>query len=583
MGDYLMSLDGLTLGFVARELNIVLAGARIERVNQPEKDMLLLSLRSNGKNCKLLLSAAPGMARAHLTEAQFINPAEPPVFCMLLRKHLTGGRILAIDQLGGDRVLLFSMEAQDELGILHPYRLYLEAMGRYSNLTLVRDGHIVDAIRHVTDSMSRVRQALPGLSFIPPPMQDKLNPIETNVEALYTRLSRCTGRIDKALTQHIAGLSNVSAKEIVLRLCASEDAEIESVSLYTFCDQLDVFLHRLPSVVAPTILTDKDGLPLEALPFQFLSFPPELQFPASSLSSALEQCFDGRDRRERIQQRTAGLRRTIRNYLERSEKKLALQEEELQNASHSEEYRVMGELLTSQLHLIPRGAEIVTLENYYDGKQLDIPLDVRLSPAQNAQRYFKRYQKARAAARLAGEQKERSLREIALLEEALCDLDSCETEGDLSDVRTALNAAGLLKSAPAKKKGKTDRRPSQPMRFEASDGTQLSVGKNALQNERITQAAKGDDLWLHAKDMPGSHVILHTEGKPFSEEALHCALQLAAWYCNAHGVSVPVDAVERRYVKKPSGTPAGFVTFTHQTTYLISVSEAEIRKIKRIR
>ena len=179
-----MPLDGLTLGFVARELNIMLAGSRIERVSQPEKDMLLLTLRSNGKSCKLLLSAAPGMARAHLTEAQFVNPAEPPVFCMLLRKHLTGGRILSIAQLGGDRVLLFSLEAQDELGVLHPYELYLEAMGRYSNLTLVRDGRIIDAIRHVTDNMSRVRQALPGLNFIPPPMQDKLNPMNTDVDAL---------------------------------------------------------------------------------------------------------------------------------------------------------------------------------------------------------------------------------------------------------------------------------------------------------------------------------------------------------------------------------------------------------------
>ncbi|MBO4377842.1 MAG: NFACT family protein [Clostridia bacterium] len=578
-----MPLDGLTLGFVARELNAMLAGARIERVSQPEKDMLLLSLRSNGKGCRLLLSAAPGMARAHLTEAQFVNPAEPPVFCMLLRKHLTGGRILSIDQLGGDRVLLFSLEAQDELGILHPYELYLEAMGRYSNLTLVRDGRIVDAIRHVTDSMSRVRQALPGLPFIPPPMQDKLSPSEADAGSLYERLSSCSGRLDKALAQHIAGLSNVSARELTLRLCAYEESELEHSSLHALCEQLDALLHRLPSMAAPTILTDKDGLPLEALPFRFLSFPSELQFPASSLSLAMEQCFDSRDRRERIQQRTAGLRRTIRNYLERSEKKLALQEEELQNASHSEEYRVMGELLTAQLHLVPRGAEKVTLDNYYDGKQLDIPLDVRLSPSQNAQRYFKRYQKARAAARLAGEQKERSLREITLLEEALCDLDSCETEADLSDVRAALTSAGLLKPAPSKKKGNADRRPSQPMRFEAGDGTQLSVGKNALQNERLTQAAKGDDLWLHAKDMPGSHVIIHAEGKPVSEEALRCALQLASWYSSAHGVSVPVDAVERRYVKKPSGTPAGFVTFTHQATYLISVTEAEIRKINRIR
>ena len=579
-----MPLDGLTLGFIARELQGLLAGARIERVTQPEKDMLLLTLRNGGKNHKLILSASPSFARAHLTEGQFVNPLNAPMFCMLMRKHLTGGKIETIRQLSGDRVLLIEISAQDELGVMHPYQLYLEAMGRHSNLTLVRDGHIIDAIRHVTDDMSRVRQALPGLEFTLPPAQDKLAPEEADAERLLHRLSGCSGRLDKALGLHISGLSAVAARELCYRLTGAEQTEIDPAHLPALCERLAAFLQSLPDRTPPMLLMDSEGLPMDVFPFLYLSYPSELQRPMPGISRALEAYYDGRDRADRMHQRSAALRKLLKTHIERDEKKLALQQEELQNAERSEEYRVMGELLNANLYQVPRGAETVTLDNYYDGQRLTIPLDVRFSPAQNAQRYFKRYQKARAAARLAAEQKEKTLRELSILEEALCDLDSSEAEEDLSDIRRVLGEAGILKTTAAdRKKQAKNPRQSAPMRFAAPDGTAISVGKNALQNERLTLSAKGDELWLHAKDMPGSHVIVHTEGREISEAALHTALQLAAWYSKGKGVAVPVDAALRRYVKKPAGTPIGFVTFTHQKNYVISVSEGEIRQIPALK
>nr|SIP63195.1 Fibronectin/fibrinogen-binding protein [uncultured bacterium] len=579
-----MPMDGLTLGFAARELDAALAGARIERVSQPEKDMLLLLLRNNGKNYKLLLSASPSFARAHLTEKNYVNPVSAPMFCMLMRKHLTGGRLNAVRQLNGDRVLLLEIESQDELGVMHPYQFYLEAMGRHSNLTLVRDGRIVDAIRHVTDDMSRVRQALPGLPFVPPPAQDKISPQDADALTLLNRFTGCAGRFDKVLSGALSGLSAVAARELCFRMTGSDQGEADPAHLPEICGRLSEFLRRIPGMSPPMLLRGEDGLPADVFPFLYISYPPDMQQPMPSLSQALDAFYDGRDRRDRMQQRSAGLRRLLRTHLERSEKKLALQQEELLNAAKSEEYRVMGELLNAHLYEVPRGAETVTLENYYDGRPLRIPLDVRISPVQNAQRYFKRYQKARAAARLAAEQKEKTLREIGILEEALCGLDSSETEEDLSDIRRVLREEGLVKpTAGDRKKQQKSQRQSSPMRFSAPDGTPISVGKNALQNERLTLSARGDDLWLHASDMPGSHVIIHAEGREISDETLLCGLRLAAWYSRGRGCAVPVDAALRRYVKKPSGTPTGFVTFSRQKNYVITVTEAEIQQIPALK
>ena len=579
-----MPMDGLTLGFMARELNETLLDGRIEKVNQPEKDMLVLLIRSQGKNHKLLLCAAPSFARAHLTDASYQNPADAPMFCMLMCKHLQAGRITGLEQLGGDRVLKITIENKDELGDSAPRELYLELMGRHSNLTLVKDGKIIDAIRHVSGDMSRVRQALPGLPFVPPPAQDKINPAELTEEGLAERLQGMSGPLDKALSASIRGLSPAAAREIAFRATGMHKTDVNDLKISELSQVVCTFFQRLPAIAQPTAQMGPDGLMADVLPFPYLSLDTDLQKPYPTLSAALDAFYFGRDRRDRMNQKSQTLKRLIKTHLERDEKKLALQEEELTASARMEEYRIAGELLTAQGYLVPRGAEEVELPNFYDpnGGTVKIALDVALNPAQNAQKYFKRYRKARMAQELAKDQKEKTLKEIELLEQALFDLDSCETEQDMGDVRKLLEDAGIVKPA-AQGKGakKKPRQPeSMPLRFEAPDGTEIIVGKNSAQNDRVTGAAKGSDTWLHAKDMPGSHVIIKAEHP--HPDTLAMALRLAAWYSKGQGNGVPVDYTLRKYVKKPGGSPAGFVIYSNQKTVMVSVSEGEIAAMKRL-
>ena len=578
-----MPMDGLTLGFMARELWDALRDGRIEKVTQPEKDMLVLVIRSQGKNHKLLLSAAPSFARAHLTQANYQNPADAPMFCMLMRKHLQSGRITALEQLGGDRVLRLTIENKDELGDTAPRELYLELMGRHSNLTLVKDGRIIDAIRHVSGDMSRVRQALPGLPFVPPPVQDKLDPAALTEEALTDKLNALSGPLDKALSASIRGLSPVAAREIAFRAAGMHRTDLSDLNVPELAKVVCALFARMPGMARPTAQMAPDGLMADVLPFQYLSLDTALQRPYPSLSAALDEFYFGRDRRDRMNQKSQALKRLIKTHLERDEKKLALQEEELSDSARMEEYRVAGELLTAQAYLVPRGAETVALPNFYDpqGGTVDIALDVALTPAQNAQKYFKRYRKARVAQDLAKEQKEKTLKEMTLLEQALFDLEESETEQDMADVRKILEDASIVKAAGGKGAKKKPRQAeSAPMRFEAPDGTEIIVGKNSAQNDRVTGAAKGSDTWLHAKDMPGSHVIVKAEHP--SPDTLSMALKLAAWYSKGKGVSVPVDYTLRKYVKKPGGTPAGFVIFTNQKTVIMTAAEGEIAAMKRL-
>ena len=574
-----MPMDGLTLGFMARELQSALLDGRIERVNQPEKDMLVLIIRAQGKNHKLLLSAAPAYARAHLTEANYQNPADAPMFCMLMRKHLTGGRLTQIAQLGGDRILKLVIENKDELGDTAPRELYLELMGRHSNLTLVMNGRIIDAIRHVSGDMSRVRQALPGLPFTLPPEQDKLPPESLSAQALLSRLSSLSGPLDKALAASIRGLSPVAAREVAFRLTGFARAELRDFDLSKLADQAVSFFEKMPSLSRPTAQLNADQMIADVTPFPYLSMDTGLQKQYPTLSRAFDDFYFGRDRQDRMAQKSASLRHLVKTCMERDEKKLALQEEELSASARMEEYRVAGELLTAQAYLVPKGAAQAVLPNFYDpdGGSLMIELDPALTAAQNAQKYFKRYRKARAAREIAAEQKEKTLAEMALLSQALYDMAACETEQDLSDIRRILEAAGLVRSPGARKKVKLPE--SRPMRFLAPDGTEIFVGKNSAQNDRLTAAARGNDTWLHAKDMPGSHVILPAEAPSLA--ALETAAKLAAWFSFGHGVSVPVDYTLRKYVKKPGGAAPGFVIYTHQRTLVVSVTEGEIARIPR--
>ena len=573
-----MPLDGITLSFAVRGMQH-LVGGRIDRATQPEKDMVVLLIRSENQNTRLLLSASPAMARFHMTDEAFVNPPQAPMFCMLLRKYLIGGRIVSLTQPYGDRAVCIVVNNRDELGESGPCELWLELMGRHSNLTLVKNGRIIDSIRHVSADMSRVRHMLPGLPFVEPPRQDKLTLQELTQEALEQRLSADKGSLSSALLHSITGLSPVSAREWALRVTGLNDASIESIDIPRTAGKLCEFAARLYDLESPRLLTDETGRRLDFFPFPYLSYPIDFQVPCSSLSDAMARFYSMRDRSDRMQQKSASLKRTLKTMLERDEKKLLLLEDALRDAADADRYRLYGELLSAQMHLVPKGSRTVSLPNFYDeeNKSIDIPLDETLSPVQNAQRYFKKYRKAIASRKTSADQKEICLNEINAIEEALFDLEQCETPDDLNDVRRTLEGQGLLKQDKTAKKKKPV--VSEPLRFKSREGFMILAGKNSIQNERLTRDADGDDMWLHAKDMPGAHVILCLEHRPVTQDALIDAAKIAAWYSKARGVAVPVDYTYRKYVKKPGGTPTGFVTFTHNRTLLITASETEVRNM----
>ncbi len=573
-----MPLDGITLRFAVQELQC-LVGGRIDRATQPEKDMAVLLIRNENRNTKLLLSASPAMARFHITDESFTNPDQAPMFCMLLRKYLIGGRIVSIEQPYGDRAVCITINNRDELGESGPCELWLELMGRHSNLTLVKNGKIIDSIRHVSSDMSRVRHMLPGLEFVRPPRQDKLTLEELEPEKLQDRLKNEHGNLSSALLRHITGLSPVSAQEWALRVTGLKEASVDSVDIGTVSEKLCDFSRKLMDLKAPQLLVDASGRRLDFFPFTYLSYPMEMQKPCPSVQEAMSRFYSVRDRNERMQQKSASLKRLVKTMIERDEKKLMLLEDALRDAADADRYRLYGELLSAQMHLVSKGSREVRLQNFYDAdnQTILIPLDETLSPVQNAQKYFKRYRKAMASRKTSSEQKALCLQELQILEETAFELERCEMPEDLNDIRKILEAQGILKPDKASKKKKQP--VSTPLRFKSRDGFSILAGKNGLQNERITKEADGDDMWLHAKDMPGSHVIICLNKKPVTQDALMDAARIAAWYSKSRGLSVPVDYTYRRYVKKPGGTPTGFVTFTHNKTLLISTTEAEIREL----
>ena len=577
-----MPMDGMMTGFAARELDRLLAGGRIDRITQPERDTVILLIRAGNENRSLLLCASPNNARCHLTNSRFANPLEPPSLCMLMRKQLLGGRILSVRQAGGDRIVYVDMEVIGELGDRESRRLVLEIMGRHSNLMLLDgSGRILESAHHVNAEMSRVRQVQPGLDYVPPPGQGRLDPAEITGSQLYEKILSLGGQpFPKRLAGAITGLSAVSAEELSLRILGPGQSEPED--LPEACARAADFLRRLPDLVDPRVEYTPDGEASEVFPFPYFSRDQALQKPFPSISRALEAFFGTRDRQDRLRQKSASMVRLLKTQIERCEKKLALQEEELAGAARMEEYRIMGELLNANLFTLRKGPAQVTLSNWYDpdGGSLTIPLDPRLTPSQNAQRYFKRYQKARSARQIATEQRENTLRELEDLEGMLLDVGKCAEESELEEIRSELVRMGYMKRNTNRRQQRSLPQ-SKPCRYLSADGIEIFVGKNAVQNDRLTLAARPDELWLHAKDMPGSHVIVRCEGD-IPPATLKQAALLAAWYSKGqHSSLVPVDYTRRRYVTRPSGAAPGKVIYTHQKTAYITPEDSEIRAIRQ--
>ena len=581
-----MPLDALCLSGVVHELQNALSGAKIDKIYQPGRDEVVLALRAPAGNVKLLLSASPSHPRAHLTQISRENPDKPPMFCMLLRKHLSGARLLELVQPPMERVVDLRLEALDELGDRVERRLVLEAMGRHSNLILLDgEGRIMDCLRRVDSDMSARRQVLPGLFYRLPPAQEKLDPSSLDRAALESALAAAPeeSQADKWLLDTFGGLSPLICRELAFRAGGATDARLHQMGeggRSRLLDELEGLLRSVQENSFTPVMLEKEGHPSD-FTFQPISqYGPAVScVPFPSFSALLDRFYEQRENQERVRQRGQDLIRSVTNARDRAARKIGLQEQELAATRDRERLRICGELITANLYRMERGMNRLTAENYYeDGcPPMDIPLDVRLGPQENAARYFKQYAKAKTAEKILTEQLGKGREELTYLESVVQELSQAEAEQDFNDIRAELESGGYLKNRGKKQPG--FQRASKPRQFVSSAGLRILVGRSNRQNDRLTaKEADRRDIWLHTQKIHGSHVILCTGGQEPDEASLYEAACLAAYYSQGREAGkVPVDYTPVRYVKKPAGARPGMVVYTTYQT-MLAVPDGQLVK-----
>ena len=580
-----MAMDGLSLAAVCCELSC-LVGGKIDKVNQPERDLLLLGVRAGGANHKLLLSAAADNCRVQLTKTAPPNPMDPPMFCMLLRKRIMGGRILSVEQPDLDRTLIIGIEARNELGDTVTLRLIAEVMGKHSNVILVNEQGIVqDAIRHVGISQSRVRMVLPGCTYEPAPPQVKQDPRTASREDFFAALAP-EGRADKQLSAAFFGLAPTIAAELCRRSVGDVplSALTEGQKVQLAEDFATFYADVREGRFCPHLLLDDFGAAIAVYPFK-PAFSEAFLRPAENMGDALDAFYADRDLRESLRRKSASLLKILQNNVERCAKKAELYREDLAAGERMDLYRLYGELLTANLHCVKKGSREAILDNYYEDppKKIAVPLDESRSPSENAQRYFKKYQKARAAKSMAEGRLKEAMEELTYLEGQLDNLDKCTTLAELNELREELVKEGYVRPQPVKNKPQKAP-PSKPLHYVSCDGIDIYVGKNNVQNDMLTlRFASPEDMWMHTKEIPGSHVIIKHPAESIPDSTLQEAANLAAYYSRARqGSMVPVDYTPKKFVKKPSGAKPGMVIYTTNRTAYITPDEAKVKRMRII-
>ena len=574
-----MPLDALCLSGVVHELQNALSGAKIDKIYQPGRDEVVLALRAPAGNVKLLLSANPSHPRAHLTQISRETPDKPPMFCMLLRKHLSGARLLELVQPPMERVVDLRLEALDELGDRVERRLVLEAMGRHSNLILLDgEGRIMDCLRRVDSDMSARRQVLPGLFYRLPPAQEKLDPSSLDRAALESALAAAPeeSQADKWLLDTFGGLSPLICRELAFRAGGATDARLHQMGeggRSRLLDELEGLLRSVQENSFTPVMLEKEGHPSD-FTFQPISqYGPAVScVPFPSFSALLDRFYEQRENQERVRQRGQDLIRSVTNARDRAARKIGLQEQELAATRDRERLRQFGDIITSNLHAMEKGMSRLTAADFYDPEcpQIHIPLDPLLTPQQNAAKYYKEYNKAKTAESILTLQLEKGRRDLDYLNSVLEAIALAEGERDLQEIRQELTDTGYLRR-PSKARDRGKRVASKPMEFRSSSGLRISVGKNNTQNDLLTtkQAFKSD-LWFHTQKIHGSHVILWTEGGQPDLTSIQEAAQLAAWFSQGReSGKVAVDYTPVKYVKKPGGARPGMVVYTtYETAYV---------------
>lgn len=547
-----MAYDGIITYAISKELESMLTLAKIEKVYQPGNEELVLQIHTKEGNVRLFMSVGSQSARVCLTENRYKNPEQPPTFCMLLRKHIQGGRITRIEQYKSERIIEFDIEALNELGFTVCKRLIVEIMGKHSNIVLIdiESGKIIDSIKRISIDVNRYRQLLPGVIYKYPPEQDRVPFKEVTADMALPEDSR-------SIMQCVGGISPAIAREL-------ETGSTDIPSIVSAVAEGNV---------TPRIYSDEDGTPREFHVIPLSEYEGLNEQTFETVSECVENFFYNRDSSNMVKQKSVPLIKTVEAALDKALLKRKRLGEDLLRAEDSDKYRLYGELLTANIHLVTPGAKSVTVTNYYDGNPISIPLDEKLSASKNAQRFFKKYSKAKTAINEKQIQLEENDVNIAYLESVLQSLSDVNTEEDIEAVRDELVETGFVRFR--KTPGRKKKIKPTPIHYTLSDGTDVYVGRNNNENDYLTlKLASKTDVWMHTKDIPGSHLIIKmNDGRnvdDLSAELIYEAASIAAFHSKAgSSANVPVDYVPVRYVKKPNGAKPGMVIFTHnQTVYV---------------
>ncbi|EFE28658.1 fibronectin-binding protein [Filifactor alocis ATCC 35896] len=585
-----MALDGITLRSLVHEMKSKLVNGKIDKITQPEKDEIWLTIRNEKQNHKLLISANSSTPRIHfVNDAKKENPLTAPMFLMLLRKHIGNGTIKSVEQRSTERIVEISIDAYDELRVLKNKTLIIELMGKHSNIILVHteDRKIIDSIKRVSLNISSVREVLPGLTYQYPPGHKKISPIHRLDEDEFRRLcSNFHSEIYKLFYMSYEGMSPTISKEICYRANV-ESTEVASSLSEVKTEKLWGTFSRMMSRIeqheySPCIVIQRNPHTILDFSAVLLTHYETMELVEyQSIHTACEEFYFLKDRAERIQQRTSALRKKIQTRLDTLQHKTEKQNNEISSSMLLDKDKLYGELLTSYIYQIKTGMSEITLENFYSSNEkITIPLDVQKSPSENIQRYFKRYQKSKNRIEELTEQLAIAQKEISYLENVLLSISQIETYDEISEIQDELAKQGYIRRMGNHKSKKETI--SSPMEFTSSDGTTILVGKNNTQNDRLTlKLSSPNDTWLHTKDIPGSHVIIRAKQQDISEKTLYEAAVLAAYYSKGKFSSnVPVDYTERKNVKKPSGAKPGMVIYVNNSTIYVTPEESVVEQLK---
>ena len=577
-----MAFDGLVMHAVVHELQQCVGG-KIYKIHQPNNHDLMLTIRSRGVSKKLILSANPTYPRLHLTAQSSQNPLEAPMFCMLLRKYCENGVIESIEQVQMERIVHIQIKQRDEIGDLQMKRIIVEIMGRHSNIILVdaSDLTIIEAIHRVTPAISSHRLIVPGRKYMPPPDQFKQNPLRASEEEVLSLISGVSiQEMPNILMNAYNGISPLVANDIVNSINITDTAAAHLIA-NAFVKLMQQIKHHQ---YRPTLISQSENNGKSVFSVYSLKSYTGQKTSYTSASECLDDYYGIKAERDLIKQKTADIHRLIVNEKVKNERKIIKLQQEQQEAMQAEHYRMMGELIHSHLHRLVRGIEAIEVTNYYDELQrhITIPLDPLLSPLDNAQRYFKKYQKFKNSPIAIQMQLQQAKEEIRYLESLLFQLDGASLE-DIKEIRSELVTEGYLKEKVMQNPKIRKEHKTQIHKFTSSEGVSILVGKNNMQNEYITNhIAHASDTWLHTKDIPGSHVVIRAAS--FSEQTLKEAAMLAAYYSKAKQSSnVPVDYTLIRHVSKPKGAKPGYVIYDKQRTVFITPEEHQIKQLQIVK